>query len=469
MGKTSINLSETRISTSIPATADSAIAIAIKSTRGPIDRVCTVTSLEQLKKIYGESDSSDTTYSFEKAKYLVQRGNTIQGFKMESGGVKATTTVTLRAASGEGAEAVTATTLTLVAVGPGTGYNGLKVECTGYSGNMFSLVFRDAQNVLLERHNILSLDPASEYFVSNLLADSVVANVSAISGTEFEKGPKDTATFSGGTAPSAVVDYSVLKSREIPFCALITEDLTASASAGGITLRALLELRKDFVIIISGTNATPGGTFLNDELDSYLVRIAPKVTVPGLLTKDSSIPVAEVIASLHRRNLIFKSPGGIENGILKDVLKVEERLNDTEVATLQEAGVNPIVVKTGYGITLWGNYTSCITPAGIQDLATRLLANYIKRAAFRISQRFIFQEHTEYTWNQWKGAIEPVIRDIYAVGGINNYAVICDRTIMSDEDIANGILRGHITIYPVGHIQQIDISLFIDESGVTFE
>lgn len=465
MGKTSINLSETRISTSIPATADSAIAIAIKSTRGPIDRVCTVTSLEQLKKIYGESDSTDTTYSFDKAKYLVQRGNTIQAFKMEAGGVKATATVTLRAA-GEG---VTATTLTLTAVGPGTGYNGLKVECVAFSGNMFSLVFRDASDVLLERYNVLSLDPTSPYFVSNALVDSLIANVSAISGTEFEKGNVTPATFAGGTNASAVVDYSVLKSREIPFCGLVTEDITSTASAGGISLKQLLEVRKDFVVLISGPNNSWPGTFLNDELDSYLVRVIPQVTIPGLLSKDSAVPVAELIASLHRRNLVFKSPGGIENGILKDVLQVAERLTDDQVGNAQEWGVNPITVKVGYGITLWGNYTSCVTPAGIRDLATRLLANYIKRAAFRISQRFIFQEHTEYTWNQWKGSIEPIIRDIYAVGGINNYDVICDRSIMSDEDIANGILRGHITIYPVRHIEQIDITLFIDESGVTFE
>jgi len=468
MGKTSINVTESRIVASLPAPDDSAIAIAVKSTRGPIDRVCTINSLEQLVKIYGEAPASGDDKSLAKAKYLVKRGSTLQVFKRESGGVKATVKLVLRAA-GTG---VTETSLTLEAIGPGVGYNGLYVEANLYSGNMFGLVFKTAaQGTVLERYNILSLDPENEYYVGNILFNSFIATAKTVVGTEFSKSSTPvTGAFASGTAPTSYIDYSVLRSREIPFCALLTDNIGEAAGADGITLKTLLDERKDFVVVIAKDRTDITNiTFASDELDSYLVRVAPQVTIPGLNTKDAAIAVVDVIASLHRRNLVYKSPGGLENGILKDVLKIDTPLTDQQVEDLQGAGVNPIVVKTGYGITLWGNYTSCTTPAYVQDLATRLLANYLKRAIFRVSQPFIFREHTEFTWNQWKGTVEPLIRDIAVVGGLNNYEVVCDRTIMSDSDIANGILRGHVTIHPVGHLQKIFISLFIDESGVTFE
>ena len=81
----------------------------------------------------------------------------------------------------------------------------------------------------------------------------------------------------------------------------------------------------------------------------------------------------------------------------------------------------------------------------------------------------MFALHNETTWNLWKTTFEPFIRDIYNFGGIEGYSIIMDRSVMTEDDIKNGILRGIITFKPVHCIKEIYINFTVTETGISFE
>lgn len=476
MGRTSIKTLEEFVSSAAQAVGGGEIATCIPATRGNPNKVFTISSVVELKRYFGKSSGAEYDY----VAYLLGRGNVFRVVRAPvTGGTAATVLIPFNGSEVDGLE--------LTVKGVGTGGNTIKVTVENLGGtgteNLFSLTVFDGTEAL-ETFNIVSLNPESTYYFGRAVKSEVVSL--AIEGTytnqTFWTTGVDTITktLSGGADGTTAASYAgsdtdgtglaLLKNREIAFATLFLPLRNPTQLAADAL--ALIDARQDFVLVHDAllSSGTWTGVAATDVEKSYIAGYCPKGEVTefaGLIP--ASVGVVDLIAKLHERKLWYKSPAGLENGLLKNFIGIENEFSANEVGTIQDACLNPLVVKTGAGVVIWNDVTEATSPLNIQSLATRILVNYFKRTVYALSQRFIFADHNEFTWMQWKNAVEPVIRDVYSIGGLNAYEVICDRTTMSKEDIANGIMRGVIKIWPIKHVREIVIKFTVDETGVTFE
>lgn len=479
MGKTSIQILEETLANSAVAVGGGEIATVLGgAVRGKIGKVHTLASSTDLLRIFGSSKGADYKY----CAYLLNRGNILKVVRAAVTNVgspaKASALAPFGATGNDG--------LKFTAVEYGQAYNGLKVVIRNLGGdaeeNLFSIEILSADNELLEGFGMVSLDPDSEYYFGKVVASDIVEL--SIEGTWTNQTLFDTTanppvnvqnlTLAGATETtepaSLVTTLAPLEDLEVAFATLILPTRTPSQVATDVV--DLFKARNDFELLIdpdASMSADAALTTLGTVTKSNATAFFPRLALPSLVDCAPSVCMADLIANLHKRKLWYKAPAGLEFGLLANVSNVKLQLTKKQVGDLQEAHINPIIVKTGNGVVAWGNSTLAKSPADVQDLAVRLLVNYLKRTVYRLSQRFIFADHNEFTWNQWKNSVEPVVRDIYNVKGINDYRVTCDRSTMSAEDIDNGIMRGEIAIWPISHIERIVIKFGIDKSGVTFE
>lgn len=491
MGKTSINIVEETVNSATSGEGGGEIATVLNAVRGSVSKVFTLTRTADLTKIFGISSNLDYQY----CSWLLGRGNVLRVVRapLKSTFVEASVLFPYAGTGDSG--------LKVTALGAGEGGNDLKVIVTNQGGtgkdNLFSLVVyqKNLSNAYdaIEMFNVVSLNPDSEYFFGKVVKSDCVKlafqNAEGVVYTDQTLFASGTNTYdkplTGGTGKARTEDLdtdayktalTLLENREIGFATLILPTLAPSDVTAAA--KDLVNKRKDFVLLVDPVEGTTVANALTGlklamtatEDSSYVAGYYPRGVMAQFgSTVAPSIAVADLIARLHERKLWFKSPAGLEYGLIPSFIDLEKELTKKEIEDLQEAGLNPLVIKTGSGVAIWNDATEGSSPIDVQSLPTRLLVNYFKRTIYSISQRFLFADHTEYTWSQWKNSVEPIIRNVANIGGLNAYEVICDRTIMSDEDIANGILRGLVRIWPISHIKQIEIKFAIDETGVTFE
>ncbi len=473
MGRTSIKTLEESVSSAAQPIGGGEIATCIPATRGNPNKVFTVTTVDDLKRYFGASSGAEYDY----VAYLLGKGNIFRIVRASvTGGAAATATVPFGGTGTQG--------LVITAKGVGTGGNTLKaiVNDLGGSGvdNLWSLAIYDG-TVLLESFGIVSLNPNSIYYFGRAVKSEVVdlsinttwTNQTFWTGSVTEI-TKTLADGTNGTVDSSYATaLSLLENREIAFATLFLPLRTPAQIATDAF--ALLKAREDFVIVhdapYTGSTWTKV-TFATDadKYASYVAGYCPKGAVQefaGLIP--SSVGVVDLIAKLHERKLWYKSPAGLEFGLLSDFIDVETEFSAAQIGAIQDLNLNPLVIKTGAGVVIWNDVTEATSPLHIRSLATRLLVNYFKRTVYALSQRFMFADHNEFTWTQWKNTVEPIVRDVFNIGGLNAYEVKCDRTTMTAQDIANGIMRGQIKIWPIAHVREIIIKFTVDETGVTFE
>lgn len=226
-------------------------------------------------------------------------------------------------------------------------------------------------------------------------------------------------------------------------------------------------------IIKTGTSGTKidtyesfanNGTYINDSIIGENVN----TLVPNCVV------YAELLAKVHQAGECYLPPAGFAHGELSDVVDLTKDMSLDDVHKIQKAGFNPIVNKSSIGNILWGNNTfAAADPTAnakeVMDLHVRLLTNWFKRRVYSLSQQFMFELDNEATWNQWKNVVEPVIRDVFKIGGLRDYSVKMDATTMSADDINSGILRGKIMFWPVKAVTKIYITFTIDKDGVNFQ
>lgn len=473
MGRTSIQTLEENVSSAAQALGGGEIATCIPATRGNPNKVFTIANTGDLKRFFGKSSGAEYDY----VAYLLGRGNLFRVVRAPvTGGAAATVTVPFGGTGTLG--------MVITAKGVGTGGNSLKAILTNLGGegkdNLFSLAIFDGTESL-ESFGIVSLNPESVYYFGRSVKSDIIelslntdwTNQTFWTGAVTEITKELTGGTDGTVNDSYATALALLENREISFATLFLPLRTPAQIA--TEAFNLLKAREDFVLVhdapYTGTTWTKI-TFASDsdKYASYVAGYCPKGSVQefaGVIP--ASVGVVDLIAKLHERKLWYKSPAGLTNGLLSNFIDVEKELTAAEIAAIQDKQLNPLVIKSGAGVVIWNDVTEAESPLHIQSLATRILVNYFKRTVYALSQRFMFADHNEFTWTQWKNSVEPIIRDVYNVGGLNGYEVRCDRTTMTPQDIASGIMRGQIKIWPISHVREIIIKFTVDETGVSFE
>jgi hypothetical protein len=180
-------------------------------------------------------------------------------------------------------------------------------------------------------------------------------------------------------------------------------------------------------------------------------------------------PLNGDMAGLASRVEPFESPAGFRKGVIKNVVKLAFNPNKAQRDQLYSNEVNPVMSQVGQGIVLFGDKTGFGQNSAFDSLNVRRLFIAVEKAIANAAESFLFELNDEFTQAQFKGIVEPFLRDIQGKRGIVDFRVVSDETVNTPSVIDSGKFRANIFIKPARSINVIELTFVATRSGVEFE
>ena len=162
------------------------------------------------------------------------------------------------------------------------------------------------------------------------------------------------------------------------------------------------------------------------------------------------------------------SPGGLNRGVIKNVVKLAWNPNKTDRDTLYNAGVNPVVSFPGDGTILFGDKTMLSKPSAFDRINVRRLFIVLEKAISRAARFSLFEFNDQFTRAQFVAIVEPFLRDVQGRRGITDFRVVCDETNNTGQVIDSNQFVGDIYIKPARSINFIQLNFVAVRTGVSF-
>ena len=162
------------------------------------------------------------------------------------------------------------------------------------------------------------------------------------------------------------------------------------------------------------------------------------------------------------------SPGGLNRGIIKNVVKLAWNPTKTDRDTLYSAGVNPVVSFPGEGTVLFGDKTMLSKPSAFDRINVRRLFIVLEKAIARAARFSMFEFNDQFTRAQFVALVEPFLRDVQGRRGITDFRVVCDVTNNTSQVIDSNQFIGDIYIKPARSINFIQLNFVAVRTGVSF-
>ena len=163
------------------------------------------------------------------------------------------------------------------------------------------------------------------------------------------------------------------------------------------------------------------------------------------------------------------SPGGLNRGQIKNVVKLAYSPDKTDRDTLYKAGINPVVSFPGEGTVLFGDKTLLAKPSAFDRINVRRLFIVLEKAIATAAKYQLFEFNDAFTRAQFRNLVEPFLRDIKGRRGIYDFRVICDETNNTGEVIDRNEFVADIYIKPARSINFISLNFIATRTGVAFE
>jgi len=163
------------------------------------------------------------------------------------------------------------------------------------------------------------------------------------------------------------------------------------------------------------------------------------------------------------------SPGGLNRGIIKNVIKLAWNPTKTNRDDLYVKGINPIVSFQGEGTVLFGDKTLLSKPSAFDRINVRRLFIVLEKAIARAARFSMFEFNDQFTRAQFVALVEPFLRDVQGRRGITDFRVVCDDTNNTGEVIDRNEFIGDIYIKPARSINFIQLNFVAVRTGVSFD
>jgi phage tail sheath protein FI len=185
------------------------------------------------------------------------------------------------------------------------------------------------------------------------------------------------------------------------------------------------------------------------------------------------VPLNGDIAGLCARTDLERdpwfSPGGLNRGIIKNVIKLAYNPSKADRDNLYQKGVNPVVTFQGEGTVLFGDKTLLSRPSVFDRINVRRLFINLEKACARAARSSLFEFNDQFTRAQFIALIEPYLRDVQGRRGITDFRVVCDETNNTPEVIDRNEFVGDIYIKPARSINFIQLNFVAARTGVSFD
>lgn len=250
-------------------------------------------------------------------------------------------------------------------------------------------------------------------------------------------------------------------------------------------LISMAESRKDCVVFLSPRK--------DDVVDNPGLEVTSSITYRNLLTSSSYVvmdgnwkyqydkyadvyrwvPLNGDIAGLCARTDQDRdpwfSPGGLNRGIIKNVIKLAYNPTKTDRDNLYVKGINPVVTFAGEGTVLFGDKTMLSKPSSFDRINVRRLFIVLEKAIARAARFSLFEFNDQFTRAQFVALVEPFLRDVQGRRGITDFRVVCDETNNTGEVIDRNEFVGDIYIKPARSINYIQLNFVAVRTGVSFD
>lgn len=307
-----------------------------------------------------------------------------------------------------------------------------------------------------------------------------------------------TVTLAGGTDDFTNIDqaaldgdlteaFGLLANAERYDISLVPAGGAGSSIVAKYVIEQVAEARKDCVAFVSPFDMTAGKPY-SDAQDIVDWRQAVGFNVSSSYgVMDSGykyqydryndvyrwIPLNGDMAGLCARtdytNDAWWSPGGLNRGQIKNVVKLAFNPNKAERDLLYRNGVNPVVSFPGQGVVLFGDKTLLAKPSAFDRINVRRLFIVLEKAIATSAKYQLFEFNDSFTRAQFRSLVEPFLRDVQGRRGVIDFRVKCDESNNTAEVIDRNEFVADIFVKPTRSINFISLNFVATRTGISFD
>ncbi|MND22604.1 Phage tail sheath protein [compost metagenome] len=163
------------------------------------------------------------------------------------------------------------------------------------------------------------------------------------------------------------------------------------------------------------------------------------------------------------------SPGGLNRGQIKGVVKLAITPKQAQRDRLYEAQINPVISFAGQGFFLYGDKTATSKPSAFSRINVRRLFNLLEKAISDAAKYRLFELNDEFTRNSFRTEINAYLEGIRAQRGVYEYYVECSERNNTGQVIDANEFRAAIMIKPARSINFITLSFVATRTDANFE
>jgi phage tail sheath protein FI len=179
--------------------------------------------------------------------------------------------------------------------------------------------------------------------------------------------------------------------------------------------------------------------------------------------------IAGICARTDQERDPWFSPGGLNRGIVKNVIKLAYNPTKAERDNLYVQGINPVVTFQGEGTVLFGDKTLLNRPSVFDRINVRRLFIVLEKSIARAARSSMFEFNDQFTRAQFANLVEPFLRDIQGRRGITDFRVVCDESNNTPNVIDANQFVGDIYIKPARSVNFIQLNFVAVRTGVSFD
>jgi phage tail sheath protein FI len=285
----------------------------------------------------------------------------------------------------------------------------------------------------------------------------------------------------GNTEVDTAYDFFAAQDS-VELSLLISGPGNATIAAG---LISLVESRKDCMVFLSPTKSSVVNNAGNETTSILSFRSGLSSSSYAVLDSGYKyqydkyndvyrwVPLNGDIAGVCARTDLERdpwfSPGGLNRGVIKNLIKLAWNPTKTDRDNLYVQGINPVVTFQGEGTILFGDKTLLSRPSVFDRINVRRLFIVLEKTIARAARSTMFEFNDQFTRAQFVNLVEPYLRDVQGRRGITDYRVVCDTTNNTGEIIDRNEFVGDIYIKPARSVNFIQLNFVAVRTGVSFD
>lgn len=152
------------------------------------------------------------------------------------------------------------------------------------------------------------------------------------------------------------------------------------------------------------------------------------------------IQAIRAIAKTWRDFYPWYAPAGRTRGVLVDTIGLDYKYTDGDLDVLAMNQINPLARLRNEGFVIWGQKATYDVQSDFRDLNIRFLFITIEQAIAEFARALIFEFNDASTRSFAKLQVDAYLTEIQRLGGITEFAVVCDSTNNTEQVVSNNEL-----------------------------